>query len=91
MTGVAALTIWAHLIVQSERVRGGLYLRRARRYRADDPRAIRSPKRGGHTLHKARRFMRILITSAPFHPSLGGIETATYVLASGLVPSAATT
>jgi glycosyltransferase involved in cell wall biosynthesis len=28
--------------------------------------------------------MRILITSAPFHPSLGGIETATYVLASGL-------
>jgi glycogen(starch) synthase len=28
--------------------------------------------------------MRILITSAPFHPSLGGIETATHVLASGL-------
>lgn len=29
--------------------------------------------------------MRILVTSAPFHPSLGGIETATHVLASGLV------
>jgi glycogen(starch) synthase len=29
--------------------------------------------------------MRILITSAPFHPSLGGIETATHILASGLV------
>jgi len=28
--------------------------------------------------------MRILVTSAPFHPSLGGIETATHVLASGL-------
>ncbi len=27
---------------------------------------------------------RILITSAPFHPSLGGIETATHVLASSL-------
>jgi glycosyltransferase involved in cell wall biosynthesis len=29
--------------------------------------------------------MRIVITSAPFHPSLGGIETATHVLASGLI------
>ncbi len=29
--------------------------------------------------------MHILITSAPFHPSLGGIETATHILASGLV------
>lgn len=29
--------------------------------------------------------MRILVTAAPFHPSLGGIETATHVLASGLV------
>lgn len=29
--------------------------------------------------------MRILITSAPFHPSLGGIETATNLQASGLI------
>jgi glycogen(starch) synthase len=28
--------------------------------------------------------MRILLTSAPFHPSIGGMETATHVLASGL-------
>jgi glycosyltransferase involved in cell wall biosynthesis len=28
--------------------------------------------------------MRILITASPFHPSIGGIETATVILASGL-------
>jgi glycosyltransferase involved in cell wall biosynthesis len=28
--------------------------------------------------------MRILLTSAPFHPSIGGIETASHVLAHGL-------